>query len=455
MICMLVFKDYSMPIVTVYLLILSLLSFSISGDINAYGISHDKKLAGKSPDFPDSAESDQKPNGKINKNLSIPENSKIKDGESKDGLIKPLPSELTIFTQVNNEGGGKKNPSDFTIQVDGNNPNPSSFPGDSDGTIVKLDQGKYSVSESEQSGYSVGKSALCSGTINPGQTKTCTITNTYNLPPLPSELTVVTQVNNELGGSKNPSDFTIQVDGNNPNPSSFPGDSDGIIVKLDQGKYSVSESGPSDYTVSKSGSCSGTINPGQTKICTITNTYNLPPLPSELTVVTQVNNEGGGKKNPSDFTIQVDGNNPNPSSFPGDSDGIIVKLDQGKYSVSESGLSDYTVSKSGSCSGTINSEETQICTITNTYNLPPLPSELTVVTQVNNEGGGKKNPSDFTIQVDGNNPNPSSFPGDSDGIIVKLDQGKYSVSESGLSDYTVSKSGSCSGTINSEETQIC
>src|ERR687897_2632952 len=236
MICMLVFKDYFMPIVTVYLLILSLLSFSISGDINAYGISHDKKLAG------DSAESDQKLNGKINKNLSIPENSKIKDGESKDGLIKPLPSELTIVTQVNNEGGGKKNPSDFTIQVDGNNPNPSSFPGDSDGTIVKLDQGKYSVSESEQSGYTVGKSASCSGTINPGQTKTCTITNTYNLPLLPSKLTIFTQVNNEGGGKKNPSDFTIQVDGNNPNPSSFPGYSDGRIVKLDKGKYSVSES---------------------------------------------------------------------------------------------------------------------------------------------------------------------------------------------------------------------
>ena len=79
--------------------------------------------------------SDQKLNGKINKNSSQPENSKIKDKESKDGSIKLLPSEVTVVTQVNNEGGGKKNPSDFTIQIDGNNPNPSSFPGDSDGTI--------------------------------------------------------------------------------------------------------------------------------------------------------------------------------------------------------------------------------------------------------------------------------------------------------------------------------
>jgi Prealbumin-like fold domain len=150
---MLIFKDYSMLTVIVCLLILSLLSFSISENINAYGISHDKKLAGKFPSFSDPVESDQKLNGKINKNLSLPENSKIKNGESKDELIKPLPSELTVVTQVNNEGGGKKNPSDFTIQVDGNNPNPSSFSGDSDGTIVKLDQGKYSVSESGSSDY--------------------------------------------------------------------------------------------------------------------------------------------------------------------------------------------------------------------------------------------------------------------------------------------------------------
>ena len=40
-----------MLIVTVSLLILSLLSFSKLGDINAYGISHDKKLAEKFPSF--------------------------------------------------------------------------------------------------------------------------------------------------------------------------------------------------------------------------------------------------------------------------------------------------------------------------------------------------------------------------------------------------------------------
>ena len=88
MIWMLIFKDYSMLIVTVYLFIVPLLSFSVLGDINAYGISHEKKLAGKCPSFSDPATSDQKLSGKINKNLSLlPQNSKTKDGESKNGLF--------------------------------------------------------------------------------------------------------------------------------------------------------------------------------------------------------------------------------------------------------------------------------------------------------------------------------------------------------------------------------
>src|SRR5918995_781758 len=383
MICMLVFKDYSMPIVTVYLLILSLLSFSISGDINAYGISHDKKLAG------DSAESDQKLNGKINKNLSIPENSKIKDGESKDGLIKPLPSELTIVTQVNNEGGGKKNPSDFTIQVDGNNPNPSSFPGDSDGTIVKLDQGKYSVSESEQSGYTVGKSASCSGTINPGQTKTCTITNTYNSPLLTGTLKVVNKVVNDGGGSNGPSDFTITVNGNDPQPTSFPGSSAGVNVNLKNGSYSVTEVSHSDYNADYSGGCIGKMNSGDKLTCTIINVYQPEDQSAQLIVIKDVvnnynNDDSATKLKPTAFTIKVSGNDPSPMSFPGRSgSGITVTLDPGSYSVTEKGPPGYSTTYSNGCEGKIKAGQAKVCIITNEVNPPqpviPQQSQLSVI----------------------------------------------------------------------------
>ena len=43
-----------------------------------------------------------------------------------------------------------------------------------------------------------------------------------------------------------------------------------------------------------------------------------PPVTTGKIIVTkQVVNDGGGTKRPSDFTINVDGNNPSPQSFPG------------------------------------------------------------------------------------------------------------------------------------------
>ena len=367
-----------MLIVTVYLLILSLLSFSISGDINAYGISHDKKLAGKFPSFSDPVESDQKLNGKINKNLSLPENSKVKDEESKDGLIKPLPSELTVVTQVNNEGGGKKNPSDFTLQIDGNNPNPSSFTGDSDGTIVKLDQGKYSVSESEPSDYTVSKSGSCSGTINPGQTKSCTITNTYNSPVLTGTLKVVKKVINDGGGFKGPSDFTITVNGKDPQPTSFPGSSAGVNVNLKKGSYSVTEVSLSDYNADYSSGCLGTMNQGDKITCTITNVYQSEDQSAQLIVIKDVvknynNDYSATKLKPTAFTIKVSGNDPSPMSFPGRSgSGITVTLDPGSYSVTEKGPLGYSANYSNGCEGKIKSGQTKVCIITNAVN-PPQP----------------------------------------------------------------------------------
>jgi YVTN family beta-propeller protein len=386
---MFIFKDYSMLIVIVYLLILSLLSFSISGYINAYGISHDKKLAGKFPSFSDSVKSDQILNGKINKNLSLPENSKIKDGESKDGLIKPLPSELTVITQVNNEGGGKNNPSDFTIQVDGNNPSPSSFPGDSDGTIVKLDQGKYSVSESGPSDYTVSKSGSCSGTINPGQTKTCTITNMYSSPVLTGTLQVIKKVVNDGGGSKGPSDFTITVNGKDPQPTSFPGSSAGVNVNLKKGSYSVTEVSLSDYNAAYSSGCLGTMNPGDKNTCTITNVYQPEDQSAQLIVIKDVvnnynNDDSATKLKPTAFTIIVSGNDPSPRSFPGRSEsGVTVTLDPGSYSVTEKGPLGYSINYSNGCEGKIKSGETKVCIITNEVN-PPQPvilpqSQLSVI----------------------------------------------------------------------------
>jgi hypothetical protein len=91
-------------------------------------------------------------------------------------------------------------------------------------------------------------------------------------------LIVTKKVINEGGGenSKQPSDFTIKIHGNNPSPSLFPGNSSGTIVKLDMGMYSVTESGPSDYNSTSSMDCSGAIMSVEAVKCDITNTYVKP-----------------------------------------------------------------------------------------------------------------------------------------------------------------------------------
>jgi Prealbumin-like fold domain len=89
-------------------------------------------------------------------------------------------------------------------------------------------------------------------------------------------LVVTTKVNNEGGGSSQPSDFTIKVHGNNPSNSSFPGNSSGTIIKLDMGMYSVTASGPPFYNSTSSMDCSGAVMSAEAIKCEISNTYVKP-----------------------------------------------------------------------------------------------------------------------------------------------------------------------------------
>ena len=72
--------------------------------------------------------------------------------------------------------------SDYTIHVNGNNQFPDTFQGSDEGTDVTLGFGSYSVSETFP--FTHGNTALyredCSGVIHPNETKTCTITNSFN-----------------------------------------------------------------------------------------------------------------------------------------------------------------------------------------------------------------------------------------------------------------------------------
>jgi Prealbumin-like fold domain len=311
---------------------------------------------------------------------------------------------------------------------------------------VTLDAGSYSVSESGPSGYGASYSADCAGSIAVGQTKTCTVTNDDIAP----KLIVIKHVINDNGGTSVAGDFTMSVDDPGTNPPSFPGaESPGTSVTVDPGSYSVSESGPSGYEASYSSDCTGSVAIGETKTCTVTNDDIAP----QLIVIKHVINDNGGTATASSFTMSVDDPGTNPPSFPGaESPGTTVTVDPGSYSVGESGPSGYAASFSTDCTGSIAIGQTKTCTVTNNDIQP----KLIVIKHVINDNGRHNVAGDFTMNVTGSSPSPSSFPGaESPGTNVGINVGSYSVAESGPAGYTSTFSTDCSGSIAVGQTKTC
>jgi hypothetical protein len=139
-----------------------------------------------------------------------------------------------------------------------------------------------------------------------------------------------------------PSQFQIQVTGNDPVPNTpFSGSETGRDVTLDPGNFRVnvvgepSGGGPSGYRLFNDfQDCSGSIAAGERIPCVITSTYFLP---STLKVIKQVQcPEGRVCPQPRDFDIRVSGNPADPStSFSGSSAGTNVSLGVGNFSVRE------------------------------------------------------------------------------------------------------------------------
>jgi YVTN family beta-propeller protein len=373
-----------------FLILSSILVLSIFVVLNSYEESADKKNENTSSllSLPSSSISDVKEHKKSkalndSNTSSFSSSALTLDSSNKTSDDKPINGTLAVTKQVINEGGGNKNPSDFTITVNGKNPSPSSFRGSSSGTTVQLSKGKYEVTESgPTTNYNSTLSDECSGTINDGETKKCTITNTYTALPPPTttgKIIVTKKVINEGGGNKNPSDFTITVNGNNPSPSSFAGSSSGTTVNLKAGSYSVIETGPPGYTADYSDGCIGSMKAGAMNKCTITNMFQPPDESAQLIVIKNIIDNNDNSYRPavksSAFTITVHGNNPLPRSFPGKSgDGVTVNLDPGRYRITEDeGPSGYTTDYSNSCQGTISSGEAKACIITNEAITPPQP----------------------------------------------------------------------------------
>jgi hypothetical protein len=205
------------------------------------------------------------------------------------------------------------------------------------------------------------------------------------------------------------------------------------------GAYTVTESGPSGYTVSagsgslnctfSGGTATGTLaagKPATDATCVFVNTYDAPPAPTtgNVTVTKVVTNDDGGAKIVSDFPLSV-GQTAVVS-------GATNAFAAGTYAITESGATGYTATYTGDCDAlgnlTVVAGQSYSCTITN----DDVAATLTVNKIVS---GGPLTAGDFPLFVDQTQV--------VNGVAASFDAGSYAVSETGAQDYAATFSGDC------------
>lgn len=364
--------------------------------------------------------------------------------------------ELTIVKVVDN--GTSKNPRDpeyfdlvlTATDINGTADTEVTFQDDGTGTTYTLDAGAYAVTEPSHNGYTVTFSDECTsvvaGDIAIGETRTCTVTNTY-IEPTTAVINFFKEVVNDNGGTASSTDFTFDVAGT----ASFNGivHSGQIVVGL--GDYTVTENGPSGYELTGySDDCSnGTISIGQNQLgetlnCTITN----DDIQPKLTVIKVVDNDNtyqAGDAIPSDFVIEVTGNGISTTSFDGSTNGEVLNLNAGNYNVTEPDSGNYSVTYSGACDAngdvTLSVGDDKTCIVTNN-DLDPTTAVVNFFKVVNNNFGGTATPDNFSFEVFDGNATTAVAHGGS--LVLGL--GSYDVTENSVKGYRfVSNNDFCAG----------
>jgi len=131
-------------------------------------------------------------------------------------------------------------------------------------------------------------------------TSTATATATNTAVPtatgtvVPGSITVIKHVVNNGVGTASAGNFTLAINGVAvTDTSTFPGSETGVTRSVVSfGSYTVTEANSLGYITSFVGDCSGTISPGQIKVCTVTNevipvTFTFVPLPPVFIPVPQ------------------------------------------------------------------------------------------------------------------------------------------------------------------------
>jgi cysteine-rich repeat protein len=346
--------------------------------------------------------------------LSLPSAIDVGPGETVTCTFtnEELPT-LTIIKVVNNDNGGSLAIGDFPLFID-------ATPVTS-GQISTLPPGNYTVSETNQNGYTASFSGGCDSggavSLAFGEDKTCTITNNDVAP----QLIVTKIVVNDNGGTKVIADFPLFVD-SSPVTS-------GAANSFNAGQHTVTETQSTGYTATFGGDCDVNGNVtlavgGATKTCTITN----DDQQGTITLTKTVQNDNGGTLDIGDFPLFID-------AAPATS-GIAVPVNAGAHTASETNQTGYTAGAwGGDCAadGSVSllPGEAKNCTITNDDVQP----QLIVQKIVTNNNGGTKVIADFPLFVDGG----SVVSGAANGFNA----GAHVVSETQSFGYTQTIGGDC------------
>ncbi|MDL2341992.1 MAG: hypothetical protein QFB87_02865 [Patescibacteria group bacterium] len=301
---------------------------------------------------------------------------------------------LTVTKVVNNDNGGTLDASNFPLSVMGT----SGTVQVTSGTQYTFNAGQYTVSETQQSGYTLHSITGClangSITMVVGGVYSCTLTNN----DIPATITVTKVVNNNHGGSAKVNDFTLKVGSTAVTSgvsNTFAANQQYTVSELAQvnGYHQDSLVCIDNATKADLGA---TFTPtlAENISCTITNSDIAP----QLTVIKHVVNDNGGTASASAFTMNVTGTNVSSASFSGAEDpGTTVTLNAASYSVNETDFAGYAKSLGQNCSGNIAVGEQKTCVVTNNDVAP----SLTVVKKVINNNGGNNTSDSFVVKVNG------------------------------------------------------
>jgi CSLREA domain-containing protein len=281
------------------------------------------------------------------------------------------------------------------------------------------------------------------------------------------QLTVVTGVINDAGGTRSSADFTVHVrsGGQDVKGSPQPGSATGTPYPLDAGKtYVVAADPVTGYSRAVGGDCDPkgaiTLQEGQNRTCTVT----ANDIDPRLTVVTTVVNDNGGTLAPAGVQAHVllpSGGEALGSPQPGSAAGTSYTLDVGTHTVSAA-VTGYRITYGGDCAGNgtvpLALADAKTCTIT----ADDIAPTLRLITVVVNDDNGTAEPGDFDAHVRAGTRDVagSPKPGDPNGTVYTLSAGTaYAVSAEGVPGYSATASGDCAAngaiTLNVGEAKQC